>query len=209
MISCISFENAHLFNAPLTSQFKLRHKCFIERQDYNVFTYNGMEYDQYDNPSSVYLVAHSEDGKALGTSRLTPVSHRSMLKDLALDMVDDHSVFSRPNIWEGTRFCVDKDLPPNVRDRVTKELVFAYYEFGLKNNVAQIIGMMPTYIWKRVLQSNGCKCEILGPIKIIDGQKIQAVSLDINSETFRAVQEKTKLNQSGVIWYGEELTRAA
>lgn len=191
MISAVNFENAHLHGSLLTSQYKLRHKCFIERQSYNVYSYDSMEYDQYDNPSSVYLVYGDYKGTALGVSRLTPVSHRCMLEDLVPDMVEDPTLFKNASIWEGTRFCVEKDLDPIFRDQITKEIVLAYYEFAINNGISHIIGMMPTYIWKRVLQRNGCDCEILGPVKIIDGQKIQAVSLNINWSTYQKVKEKT------------------
>ena len=36
MISCISCENAHLFGPAFHSQFQLRYRAFIERQDYDV-----------------------------------------------------------------------------------------------------------------------------------------------------------------------------
>ena len=36
MISCISCENAHLFGSAFYSQFQLRYRAFIERQDYDV-----------------------------------------------------------------------------------------------------------------------------------------------------------------------------
>lgn len=208
MILCVTFENAHLYGSALASQYRLRHRCFIERQDYNVFSYNHMEYDQYDNPSSVYLVYQDDNGQALGVSRLTPVRHRSMLKDLQPDMVEKKGIFSDPYAWEGTRFCVEKELDPALRDKIVKELVMAYYEFGLEHGVSKIIGMMPTFIWKRVLQQNGCVCEILGPVKLIDGQKIQAVSLDINYENYLAVHRKTGL-MKGVIYLNEKTTKQA
>ena len=72
MISCISCETIHLFGPAFHSQFCLRYRAFIERQDYDVRIYNGMEYDQYDTPASHYLVYHTEEGRALGVSRLTP-----------------------------------------------------------------------------------------------------------------------------------------
>jgi len=191
MVIAVNFENSYEHGPALSSQYKLRHKCFVERQDYNVSSFASMEYDQYDNPSSVYLVYQDEQGEALGTSRLTPVTHRCMLKDLVPEMVDDHSIFDNPTVWEGTRFCVDKELNASLRNQIVKHLVLGYHEFGLANGVSKIIGMMPTVIWKGVLQRNGSHCEELGPIKIIDGQKIQAVSITINQSSLQSVMLKT------------------
>ena len=82
MISCISCENVHEFGTALHSQFRLRYEGFIERQHYDVSVYDGMEFDQYDTPASRYLIYHTEDGKALGVSRLTPTVLSCMLADL-------------------------------------------------------------------------------------------------------------------------------
>ena len=199
MIKSVNFENAHLCGPALASQYKLRHRSFIERQDYNVSTYQSMEYDEYDNPSSVYLVYQSDDGEALGASRLTPVYHRCMLKDLGPDMVSDHSLFNDYTVWEGTRFCVEKTLEPDFRRHIIKTLVLGYHEFALANGVSKIIGMMPTLIWKSVLLRNGCHCTELGSIKIIDGQKVQAISIDINEESYQSVKNKTKIQKRVIL----------
>lgn len=209
MISCVTFDNAHRFGNLLSSQYKLRHKCFLERQSYQAFSYKEMEYDQYDNPSSVYLVYAGINGEALGVSRLTPVRHRCMLKDLWPNMVEDQSIFERDDVWEGTRFCVDKNLPPILRDKVTKELVAAYHEFALEYGITKIIGVMPTIIWKRVLQRNGSHCEILGAIKIIDGQKIQAVSIDTNECSYQNVLNMTGINQRVIDILGQQTFQQA
>ena len=63
MISCISCENVHLFGPAFHSQFQLRYRAFIERQDYDVRIYRGMEYDQYDTPASHYLVYTRRTGE--------------------------------------------------------------------------------------------------------------------------------------------------
>ena len=74
MISCISCENVHEFGQVLHSQFRVHHEEFVERQDYDVPVCDGMEFDQYATPASRYLIYHTDDGKALGTSRLTPTA---------------------------------------------------------------------------------------------------------------------------------------
>ena len=48
---------------------------FIDRQQYDVKTIDGMEFDEYDTLASVYLV-YSENGRTvLGCSRLTPIAY--------------------------------------------------------------------------------------------------------------------------------------
>ena len=132
MISCISCENAHLFGSVFHSQFQLRYRAFIERQDYDVQIYKGMEYDQYDTPASHYLVYHTPDGRALGVSRLTPTTQGCMLKDLWPNMVEDKELLDSAQVWEGTRYCIDKDVEPALRTTIIHEMAIAYLEFGLQ-----------------------------------------------------------------------------
>ena len=72
MISCITCENIHLFGPAFHSQFQLRYRAFIERQDYDVRIYKGMEYDQYDTPASHYLVYHTPAAGPLGSAGSPP-----------------------------------------------------------------------------------------------------------------------------------------
>src|SRR5438045_4177981 len=135
MISCISCENVHEFGPALHSQFRLRYEEFIERQDYRVPTYERMEFDQYDTPASRYLVYHTDNGKALGTTRLTPTSLSCMLSDLWPHLVQDKSNLQSERIWEGTRYAVDKSAAPELREHIINELALAYLEFGLRSGL--------------------------------------------------------------------------
>jgi acyl homoserine lactone synthase len=191
MITCVTYDNLEFTAAAFRAQFALRHKCFIERQSYRVQTYHRREYDQYDNPASVYLVYNDPAGHALGVSRLMPVSHRCMLKDLWPDMVEDPHVLSAPHVWEGTRFCVDKDIEPALRRRVAQELVIAYLEFGLQNGVRRIVGLMPRLVLRTVFKASGIDVDYLGPPKDIDGVLIQAAGMDISHRQLEQARKIT------------------
>lgn len=180
MIKVISYRdiaaNADLFY----SQFQLRHREFIERQHYDVKTLEGMEFDEYDTLASVYLV-YTEDGKiVLGCSRLTPIDYGCMLAEHFPDLVDDKSIFTAPNVWEGTRFCIDRRLPPSYRSEICHALCAAYIDFGLARGITRIIGLMPTIILRTVFERSGIHLERLGPVKAIgDHARIQAASITI------------------------------
>ena len=191
MISCISCENAHLFGPAFHSQFQLRYRAFIERQDYDVRIYKGMEYDQYDTPASHYLVYHTPDGQALGVSRLTPTVQGCMLKDLWPGMVEDKELLSSALVWEGTRYCIDKDIAPSLRTTIIHEMAIAYLEFGLQLGLEKIIGMMPTYIYRSVFEKPGIDMEYLGPVTVIGGHRIRAVAIPVDGKQLHNVRIKT------------------
>ncbi len=176
-------------------QFRLRHQEFIERQGYDVKTLDGMEFDEYDTLASVYLV-YSEDGSTvLGCSRLTPVEFGCMLKDHFPTLVDDHTIFSAPDVWEGTRFCVDSRLPAAHRLHILKTISLGYLEFALERGIDRIIGLMPTLILRSVFERNGIRLDRLGEAHAVGAHaKIQAASIEITWQQLQHAQAKTGLS---------------
>lgn len=194
MITCINYQNLHEFGKEFYSAFKLRHESFIERQSYDVSVYDHMEFDQYDTPAATYLVYHDQYGEALGVSRLTPTIVSSMLEDIFPSLVDDKSVFRNLKIWEGTRYCIKKELSPELRQTIVNEMAIAYLEFGLDQKLEKIIGMMPTYIYRSVFERPGIEMEYLGDIEKIDRQRIRAVAIPVEEKQLKLVRAKTGIN---------------
>jgi N-acyl-L-homoserine lactone synthetase len=208
MISCVSCENLHEFGHIFHSQFRLRHASFVERQQYDVSVYEGMEFDQYDTPASRYLVYHTPEGRALGVSRLSPTSVSCMLKDLWPELVEDRTLLNSPAIWEGTRYCIDKDVAPGLRQTIIHEMACAYLEFGLKLGLQKIIGLMPTYIYRSVFERPGIQMEYLGPVQLIGRHKCRAVAIPVSAHQLAEVRRKTGINQ-GVLRFTSRDEREA
>ena len=215
MIKAISHLNLSDCGPLYLGQFKLRHQEFIERQDYDVKTLHGMEFDEYDTLASVYLV-YTENGRdVLGVSRLTPPDKGCMLADHWPDLVEDKSLLGAPDIWEGTRFCIDRHLPAEQRLSILRQLSLSYIEFGLANGISRIIGLMPTLILRSVFERSGVTLERLGPVQQI-GQhaRIQAASITINPQQLHQVQGRTGLkdvleHDSRQVFYLADLAREA
>ena len=56
MIEAFSLATAHLFQDALASQARLRFRVFVEQRGLPHSHYDGLEYDEFDTPSAVYLV---------------------------------------------------------------------------------------------------------------------------------------------------------
>jgi N-acyl-L-homoserine lactone synthetase len=192
MLSVISYQT--ITNSPdlFFGQHQLRHREFLERQHYAVKSFDDMEYDQYDNLASKYLV-YSDDGKqVLGCSRLTPVYLGSMLQDLFPDLVDDPTIYQRPKTWEGTRFCVDSRLAPAQRLKILRHISVGYLEYALHFGIERIIGLMQTLVLRSVWERNGIHLRRLGPVSPIgDHSKIQAACIDVTSNQYARACERT------------------
>jgi|SRR6185312_10844175 len=194
MLTAISYREVTKYSDLFYGQFKLRHREFVDRQGYAVRSIDSMEFDQFDTLASVYLV-YSEDGyNVLGCSRLTPVSYGCMLAELFPHTVDDKSIFMRPRVWEGTRFCIDHRLPAEQRRKVCSHISLGYAEYGLAVGIDCIIGLMPTTILRTVFERNGFQLDRLGSVqKIGDHSKIQAASIAISPEQLAMAEIRTGL----------------
>lgn len=126
MIDCFTVETAHHFGDAMASQFRLRHKVFIGRQQWGVPQWQGMEYDQYDTPAAVYCVWRDDDQVVRGVARLAPTTIPYMIRDLWPDLVTEQPLPNSSDIWESTRLGIDHDLPRPVRSRILSELILAY-----------------------------------------------------------------------------------
>ncbi|QQG36618.1 MAG: GNAT family N-acetyltransferase [Micavibrio aeruginosavorus] len=205
MISYLTYNNLHEYGPAFPSLFRLRYRSFKERQGYAVSSYNGMEYDQYDTPATIYLVYRDEvSGEALGLSRLTPVSQCCMIKDLWPELVNDQSIFTDHDVWESTRFCVERSLPAHVRRIISNELVAAHVELGMRLGIKNIIGVMPTFILRSVFGKAGCSFEYLGGGIEVDNMLIRAAVMEITPRQLLRIRQTSQIKESVLLLNGGE-----
>lgn len=209
-IDCFNFTTAHLYGDALAAQFRLRHQVFIERVDYQVPSWKGMEFDQFDTPATQYFVWRDEEGIARGVARLAPTMLNYMLKEVWPDKVTEIEMPHAEQIWEGTRFGVDHSLPAPIRNAIVKELVCAYIEYAVQHGIDDIIGVMPVGILRAVFARNGWKPIELGPVWREDGIEVQAARLPVTMETLQNVRRRTQFsNVLHLLGEGQTHDRAA
>ena len=206
MIDCISISTSHRFiGNPICEQHRLRYECIVQRQSWNVPTIRNMEYDQYDNPAAHYFVWRDSMGKARGSSRLYPTDRPYMLQEVFPHLVTKIPLPKSAQIWEGSRFCVDARLPPEMRRRIIQELIIGYLEFALDNGVTHIVGVMCPAYCRNIFVRNGWDVQYLGEAcRSEEGHKIIAGSLAISKTVLRNVRETTGIYKS-VLNYGEDM----
>lgn len=211
MIECVTLENCHNFTGnPIAEQHKLRFQTNIIRQGWGIPTVRGMEYDQYDNPAAFYFVKRSASGEVTGCSRLYPTDRPYMLQDSFSHMVTKMSLPSDKAVWEGSRFCVSKELETIERKRVAQELVLAYLEFAIEYQVESIIGLMFPVYWKNLFVKNGWDVEWLGDIhRSEEGHKIVAGDLRVSQAVLDNVREVTGITQKVLSFGKSEMRKAA
>ncbi len=70
MIIGYTLATAHKYGDILAETHRLRYEAFIQRMGWNIPTWQNMEYDQFDNLSTAYLVWRERSGVVKGTCRL-------------------------------------------------------------------------------------------------------------------------------------------
>jgi acyl homoserine lactone synthase len=176
----------------LPAVLECRYRNFAERQDYLCYMINDcMEHDEYDTPATVYFAWVDARRQVRGTVRINPTDRPYMLRDKFPEMITYERMPASPSVWEGSRICIDRDLGPALRQRIKSELVLAYYEYGLTHGITAVIGLMQTYIMRRVYVSSGCQPERLGDIREIGRQKCLAAKMAITPK--RLVEVRSRL----------------
>jgi len=188
---------------PLSSMHELRYRCVIERQEWDVPTWENMEYDQFDNPATTYFVWCDESNQVRGCCRLYPTDRPYMLSEVFPHLVTyiEFPVHNR-NVWEGSRICVDRDLPPHIRKQIINELNLAYLEFALKHGIKEIIGVMLPAYWRSVYIASGWVPVWYGDITALEnGDRVRAAGLPVSEEVIANVRKTTGIFHN-VLNYG-------
>ena len=196
MIDSVNFETAHLFGDAIPAQFRLRHRIFVDRQHWNLSTIRGMEYDQYDTPATQYLIWRDVDGEARGIARLNPTDRPYMFKEIFSDHFEVDNTPSSPEIWEGTRFGVDRGLDANSRNMIIAELLAGCLEFGLNMGIKQYLVLMPLVVLKRTFPRMGCSVRIIGAEKRMGLDVVAPAICEVSHEILANLHSKTGIRHS-------------
>ena len=209
MIEAMNFETAHFAGDALPAMFRLRYQVFIERERYEVPSYNDMEWDQFDNPAAHYLLRRDEQGRADGVARLIPTTERYMVKELWPDLVDGQHLPSQPDVWELTRVGVRPGLDATERSRVHCDVLLGFFEFGLAYGIRSYILVTHMRIIREHFLNRGHSVKILGEPKRLGRVPVCAARLEVSMESLLRVRSYYGVTGPALRFPGEVATLAA
>ncbi|MFT7592719.1 MAG: acyl homoserine lactone synthase [Paracoccaceae bacterium] len=187
----LSFLNMHEYGSLFVNLLKARRDSFIVKNQWVLPESEGLEYDQYDNPSSRWVAVHQGD-KVLAGIRLTPTTAKCgmysyMIRDAQLKLVTtipanllDFEAPVDPDIWESSRVFVTNDVSARLRTRVQTMLMAGLIEAAAENGAKQILGLVPA-VWSRWIGRLGLKAEPAGPVLEMDGWRTQVALMHLNA----------------------------
>lgn len=169
-------------DAVLHAMFVARKRVFVDLLKWDVPVLEGrFEIDQFDDAHATYLVVADHDGMHLGSARLLPTVRPHILGNLFAGLCEDAPPRGG-DIFEITRFCLDRSL--NARDRrtVRDTLVTAIVLHALDNNIRTYTAIAEMGWFQQIL-AFGWRCAPLGLPQGHDGTLIAALAIEIDTET--------------------------
>lgn len=141
MIEAFSLKTAHHFGDALASQARLRYRVFVEHRALPHTFYDGMEYDEFDTPATVYLVWRDPQMVVRGLIRLVPTSVSYMMERYWPHLCQLRELPKSERIWESSRVCVDRTYDYNIRKLIMPTLLCAVEEFSRHNGIRAVVGV--------------------------------------------------------------------
>lgn len=161
MLEYFTFETAHLFGDSLPAMLRLRYDIFVQRQRYEVPSYQGMEFDEFDTPAARYLLWRAPDGRPGAVLRLIPTDQPYMIPRLWPELVAGDLPRS-PDVWEVSRLGVDHRLPDDLRRAAMGALMLGLAELAELHRVARYLFVAHPGMIRRILQGIAL-IESMGP----------------------------------------------
>lgn len=164
----VNWQNADRHHRYWMDHHRLRHEIFVDRLGWDVGSFNGMEFDEFDTPAAQYVLCIDDHDRVVGVSRLMSTEQSYMIERHWPEWIEGKLPHSS-RIWEATRFGVSNKISSEERSEAIHALTDRVFEFGQENAIDEFLLVMPVFIYKRILIPKGYDLEIISPVRRIDG----------------------------------------
>lgn len=169
-------------DAALRSMFAARKSVFVDLLKWDVPVLDGTyEVDQFDDVHATYLILAEPDGAHLGSARLLPTTRPHILDSLYAELCEEAPP-QAADIFEITRFCLDRRLTARERRAVRDTLVNALVEHALATGISAYSAIAEMGWFQQIL-AFGWHCMPLGLPRVVDGTMLAALRIEITPET--------------------------
>jgi acyl-homoserine lactone synthase len=166
----------------MNSMFLERKRVFIDIMGWNLVHKDGVEVDQFDDKSAIYVIIVDDDsGLHLASARLLSTEQPHLLDMLFADLCDV-DIPRGPDVRELTRFCVSPQGNARQRLELRNQLFTALVEYALVHDIRGYTGVTHASFLSQVL-SIGWHCDMLGLPRETPGGTLGAVHAHVGPET--------------------------
>lgn len=172
----------------LAEMYRQRTKVFVEEMGWPLKTYNGLEFDQYDDAETIYVLEYDK-GELVASMRMNPTHRRCMLPELFKDACEGE-VPRGPEVWELSRGALSKNLR---KSGYWGRIQCAFFEAALLWNARKAIGFFTVdHIMKQMRV--GLDVKPLGQPRIVDGEANVAAEFPFTVETLLRLRKSYKID---------------
>lgn len=176
----------------LFSMYRLRHRVFKEKLQWEVTSVNGMECDHFDALNPVYIVSRQPQGPVEGCWRLLPTTGPYMLSHTFPELLRGEPVPQDTATWELSRFAVDtgsgSDRAQAHLNLVTFDLLRTAFDYAVEQGIRSYVTVTSVAV-ERLMCSIGLPLRRFGDGKATRIGRVLSVAchIPINAATQRAV----------------------
>ncbi|TGX55812.1 GNAT family N-acetyltransferase [Sphingomonas gei] len=171
-------------DAVMRAMFAARKRVFVDLLKWDVPVLNGTyEVDQFDDAHAHYIILADRDGGHLGSARLLPTTRPHILDSFYPELCEDAPPRA-DDIFEVTRFCLDRSQTAQERRTVRDTLVAALADHALANGIRGYSAIAEMG-WLQQILAFGWRCRPLGLPVPVDGKLLGALAIDIDPDTPR------------------------
>lgn len=169
-------------DAVMRGMFEARKRVFVDLLGWDLPVLAGRyEVDRFDDRHARYLVVTDHDHRHLASARLLQTTRPHILGDLFAALCEDAPPRAL-DIYEITRFCLERSISAARRREVRNQLVTALADYALANGITAYSGVAETS-WLKQILAFGWRCRPLGPPQRIGGMALGAVRIEITPDT--------------------------
>lgn len=183
-----------------TELAQYRYRVFVEELGWQLpgdDVAQGLERDQFDTESTVYVIRRDTQGAICGCARLLSTDGPYLLKEVFPHLFSELDLPNSSDVWELSRLAATNfNNPDDSSDRGTVELLRAVISCALDNGVSQIIGV--TYVsLERRLRAMGLHVHRAGPPRLWEGALLVALYIEIDPVTLAALDTFERYGAAG------------
>ena len=162
-----------------------RHDVFVDLLGWDLDKPDGLEYDQFDRPDTVYVVVRNEDGCINGCARLLPTTKPYLLGEVFPQLLNGLPPPESEDVWELSRFAAvdvsDASRPPQgqMSSPFTRALLNGVIKTASRLGARRLISVSPLGV-ERLLRHYGFCAHRAGPPTTVGGHPLFACWIEID-----------------------------
>jgi acyl-homoserine lactone synthase len=182
MLHILKDPSSPLDAIALRGMFEARKRVFVDLLGWDVPVLAGRyEVDQFDDVHCAYLVLADRDGGHFASARLLPTERPHILDSLYPHLCDGPPPRGS-DIFEITRFCLERNLSSPDRRRARDTLIFCLVDHAVENHIRAYTAIAEAS-WLDQIRNFGWRTRLLGQ-EARDGMtRLGALEILIDADT--------------------------